>query len=190
MIRRVAVVGAVCVGLGTGVVVWMIQPVRNRAVVERPSPAGPAPRAESLPPPADAPSPPAAVPRSSRRQPAAAPPADTPDPPASAIEAGTLRIEADVPGAQVFIDRRFIGIAPVTAENLAPGTHQLNVSAEGFEGIARTIDVEPGPRDLTVRFREVRLDAMLPVVHRHRIGSCTGTLVASAQGLRYETTNK
>ena len=108
----------------------------------------------------------------------------------TAIELGTLRIETDVPGAQVFIDRQFIGTTPVTANNVKPGTHQLNVTAEGFDGIAETIDVEPGPRDLMFRFREVRLDAALAVVHKHRIGSCEGRLVATADGIRYETTNK
>jgi hypothetical protein len=95
-----------------------------------------------------------------------------------------------VPGAQVFIDRQFVGAAPVTVENVKPGAHQLNVSADGFDGIARTIDVEPGPRDIAIRFREVKLDVKIPVVHKHRIGSCTGQLIASAQGLRYETADK
>jgi hypothetical protein len=101
-----------------------------------------------------------------------------------------LRIEADVPNAQVFIDRQFIGTAPVTAQGVKPGTHQLNVSAEGFEGIVQTIDVEPGPRDVAVRLREVRLAATLPVIHKHRMGSCKGQLVASPQGLRYDTDDK
>ena len=131
----------------------------------------------------------AATPRTPRR--AAAPAADAPAPVAeSAPELGTLRIEADVPNAQVFLDRQFIGTAPVTAEGLKPGTHQLNVSAEGFEGIARTIDVEPGPRDLAIRFREVRLNATIAVVHKHRMGSCKGELVATPQGLRYDTDDK
>jgi hypothetical protein len=103
---------------------------------------------------------------------------------------GTLRIEADVPGAQVFIDRQFVGAAPVLAENVSPGSHQLNVSAEGFESYARTVDVTPGSRDILVKFREVRLDSSLEVIHRHRIGSCRGRLVATPQGLRYETSNR
>jgi hypothetical protein len=119
---------------------------------------------------------------------AEAPPAEAPV--AAAPVVGSLRIDSDVPGAQVFIDRQFVGTTPVTAENVKPGTHQLNVSAEGFDGIARTIEVETGARDLMVRFREVRLDLKLPVVHKHRMGSCTGTLVATAQGLRYETDDK
>lgn len=90
----------------------------------------------------------------------------------------------------MFIDRQFVGTTPVTADNVKPGTHQLNVTAEGFEGIAQTIDVEPGPRDLTFRFREVRLDAMLAVVHKHGIGSCQGRLVATADGIRYETDDR
>jgi len=95
-----------------------------------------------------------------------------------------------VPKAQVFIDRQFVGTTPLTAENVKPGTHQVNVTAEGFDGIAQTIDVEPGPRDLAFRFREVRLDATLAVVHKHRVGSCQGRLVAAADGIRYETADK
>jgi hypothetical protein len=131
---------------------------------------------------------PAAAPRSASR---ASAPAEPEAAPAETVtELGTLRIETDVPGAQVFIDRQFIGTTPVTASNVKPGTHQLNLTAEGFDGIAQTIDVESGPRDLMFRFREVRLDAALAVVHQHRIGSCEGRLVATADGIRYETANK
>src|SRR5688500_13637741 len=119
---------------------------------------------------------------------AAAPPSEAPAAPAAV--AGSLRIDSDVPGAQVFIDRQFVGTTPVTAENVSPGTHQLNVSAEGFDGVARTIEVEPGRRDLTIRFREVQLDARVAVVHKHRMGACTGTLTATPAGLRYETADK
>ena len=41
-----------------------------------------------------------------------------------------------------------------------------------------------------MKFREVRLDASIEVVHKHRIGSCRGRLVATPQGVRYETTDK
>ena len=36
----------------------------------------------------------------------------------------------------------------------------------------------------------MRLDAKADVVHKHGIGSCRGTLIATPQGLRYDTTNK
>lgn len=106
--------------------------------------------------------------------------------PKASPELGTLRIESDVPGAQVFIDRQFVGTTPMTAEGVKPGTHQLTLTSEGFEGIRQTVDVEPGPRELTFRFREVRLDAALAVVHKHRIGSCRGRLVATVDGVRFE----
>jgi hypothetical protein len=130
-----------------------------------------------------------AAPRTPRRR-TAAPTADSTAPVESAPELGMLRIEADVPNAQVFIDREFIGTAPVTAENVKPGTHRLNVSAEGFEGIVQTIDVEPGPREVVIRFREVRLNSTLAVIHKHRMGSCKGQLVATPHGIRYDTDDK
>jgi PEGA domain len=103
---------------------------------------------------------------------------------------GILHIDSDVPGAQVFIDREYIGATPVTASGVKPGSHRLNVSAQGYEGVAETIDVSSGPRDLVIKLKDVRLDAKIDVVHKHRIGSCKGRLVATVEGLRYETPNK
>jgi hypothetical protein len=165
--------------------------------VQRPVQAA-SPPPTAAPTPESTPSAPASPPRTARPAPRRA--AAEPAPAAAPVEApaagpavpvrGTLTIHSDVPGAQVFIDRRFVGHAPITIDDLEPGQHRLNMSADGFEGIARTIDVEPGARDMTVRFREVRLNVTLPIVHKHRIGSCTGRLVASVDGIRYETSNK
>ena len=90
----------------------------------------------------------------------------------------------------MFIDREFIGRAPVTKSNITPGPHRLNVDAEGFDGVLETIEVSPGAREIMIRLREVRLDAAIDVVHRHRIGSCAGRLVATAEGIRYETADR
>jgi PEGA domain len=130
--------------------------------------------------------------RPAPRRPNAAGPA--PPPPAAApAEAtpttGTLHIESDVPDASVFIDRVYLGSVPVTASNLTPGPHELHVSATGYDPDVRTIQVEAGTRDLVVKFKEIRLDASVPVVHRHAMGSCSGTLTATPQGLTYDTTN-
>jgi hypothetical protein len=128
--------------------------------------------------------------------PAAEPAAPASVPPAvSALVAvspagGVVHFDSDVPGAEVFIDRVFIGVTPVTASNVKPGTHRLNLSLQGYEPVLDTIDVAPGPRDIVIKFKEVRLDAKIDVVHKHRIGSCKGTLVATQHGLRYETTDK
>ena len=120
-------------------------------------------------------------------------PSTTPGPAAPAAAAaptlGTLIIESDVPETSVFIDRVYLGNAPVTARNLTPGSHRLNMSVTGYEGVSETIDVEAGTRTISMKFKEIRLDEKLDVTHRHAIGSCSGTLRASPQRLTYETTH-
>lgn len=150
-------------------------------------PAAPAVSAPPPPPPAPEPAPEPESPRVSAPAPAPPRAPAAASAPAAAPTRATLRIETDVPGAIVFLDRQFVGNAPVTIEDVEPGRRQLNVSAEGFEGVARTLDVEPGPLDVRINFREVRLNVSAAVEHRHRFGSCRGRLVADARGLRYET---
>ena len=158
-------------------------------VVERRAPAAAAPSPSTPPPPEPRTAKPAATVAKSEQadpsEPLASEPAE-----GSSPEAASLRIETDVFGAQVFIDREFVGTAPLTAENIAPGTHQLNVSAQGYDGIAMPIEVTAGRREISLRFREVRLDSTIDVVHRHGIGSCRGRLIATAAGIRYDTDNK
>jgi hypothetical protein len=191
---RILAIAAVLAALAIGVFLMFgprgrpapaVEP--SSAAIETPAP-GPAEAA--------APGPESTAPSTASRPRAARPAAAPEAAPAAAAgvevvpDAGTLRIETDVPNAQVFLDRQFIGTAPVTAANVKPGSHQLNVSAEGFEGIARSIDVEPGARDLMIRFREVKLEARAAVVHKHRVGSCRGELVATPQGLQFATDDK
>jgi hypothetical protein len=153
------------------------------------------------------------APRSTRETPAAVPPAAPPAPapapevrpapaapvkpvaptvsaePTPAPATATLRIDSDVPGASVFIDRVYLGTTPLTAPNVTPGSHRLNASATGYEGIAENIDVVAGPRDVMLKFKEVRLDVRVDVTHKHGVGSCTGTLSASPQGIKYVTSH-
>ena len=98
----------------------------------------------------------------------------------------TLRVDADVPGANVFLDRKFLGTTPVETREFEPGPHRLNVSAEGYDMHAEMIDLAAGSREVVVRFKEVRLDERLDVEHKHGVGSCRGRLVATIAGLRYE----
>jgi hypothetical protein len=104
--------------------------------------------------------------------------------------APSLHVESDVPGASVFLDRNYIGTTPVEVKNVAPGEHQLTVSADGYDMHAETVNVESGRRDIRVSFKEVALGENIAVVHKHRMGSCEGTLIADNQGLRYQTSNK
>jgi len=98
----------------------------------------------------------------------------------------TLRVDADVPGANVFLDRKFLGTTPVETREFAPGPHRLNVSAEGYEMYGETIDLAAGSREVVIRFKEVRLDEQVAVAHKHGVGSCRGRLVATVAGLRYQ----
>ena len=191
MNRQVAVIVLAAAGFAAVAAVIVIrmdapEPEAAPAAAAAPAAPAPAPRAPDPEPVAPEPEPLPAAPVA-----AAAPVVEAPPPVVEAPpDVGMLHIDSDVPGAQVFLDRRFVGEAPVVAENVAPGSHQLNVSAEGFDSVVTTIDVVPGDREIVVKLREVRLDVSLDVIHKHRFGSCDGRLVATPQGLRYETTNE
>jgi len=191
-VNRLIIIGVVVVLLVvTGIGFYVIS--RPTPAPSR-TPAATAPAPAAAPPPVSPAAPPPALetPRPARRAAAPAPtPASSPaEAPAPAPDLVTLRIESDVAGAQVFVDRQFIGAAPVTTTDVKPGAHQINVSATGYDQYAQSIELTPGARDVMVRFKEVRLDAHADVVHKHGVGSCRGTLVATPQGLRYDTTNK
>jgi hypothetical protein len=185
--RKVLVVAVVLAALvgAAALIVSLSEPFPEPAeTAEAPPPAPPPAVPEPTPEPSPEPAP-AAAPR-----PRPAPKPAAPEPTDATPVAGSLQVNSDVPGAQVFLNRAFVGEAPVTVPNLEPGSYQINVSAKGYESIARTVDVATGPVDVLVKFREVHLDARIDVVHDHRLGSCRGRLVATPQGLRYETTNK
>jgi hypothetical protein len=97
-------------------------------------------------------------------------------------------VEADVADASVFVDRRFVGKAPVDIRDLAPGPHRVNVAADGYAMHAEEVEIGGEPRTISVRFTEVRLDESVAVIHKHAVGSCPGVLRASPEGLAFEAT--
>jgi hypothetical protein len=165
---------AVAALIAAAVAVWLLA----RPPAEAPKGPPPAPRARTSPSPT-ATATPAAAPE------AHATPRPRPEPRPEAA-APTLRVDADVPGANVFLDRKFLGTTPVETRDFAPGSHRLNVSAEGYEMYGETIELSSSSRDVTIRFKEVRLDERVDVVHKHGVGSCRGRLVATTAGLRFE----
>lgn len=191
--RTPLIVGGLVLLLAGGAAWFMTRgPAEAPAKVEAPAPAPkkaappaakPAPAAEPVATPAE-PVRRAATPKK------AAEPAPAPVAEAVKADAATLTIESDVPGASVFVDREFVGTAPVTLKNLAPGSKRVNLSAEGFEGVQRAVDLEPGDNTVTLRFKEVRLNTSVGVAHKHGMGGCDGTLRATIDGLIYETSNK
>lgn len=182
--------------LAVGFAVWRSRPPAPpaksaTAVTTKTDTPAIAPATPAAPPPVATPS--AAAPSATparRRAPAPATEAAAAEPAAApAAATGTLHIDSDVAGAQVFIDRRFIGVVPVTESDVSAGNHRINVVATGYESLAENVDVAPGRRDLHFNFKEIRLDASIAVVHKHRMGSCKGRLIATPQGLRYDTTD-
>ncbi len=101
-------------------------------------------------------------------------------------KAPLLRVESDVPGASVFVDRRFVGKAPVDVSDVTPGPHRVHVSAEGFEMQAEEIEIGEAPVVVSARFKDIRLAEAIDVIHKHGIGSCRGRLSATPSGLRFE----
>jgi len=135
------------------------------------------------------------TPAAARGKPKSITPARPSEPAATPADTGvSLQVQSDVAGASVFIDREFVGTTPLTLRGLTTGQKQLNVSATGHEGYASTIDLTPGANVVNVDFVKGRLNATglnasVPVVHRHAMGSCQGMLIASPKGLTYDTTN-
>ena len=165
----------------------LLTPEEEAAPAESRAEAPPAPVAKPVEPerPGDAPAP--RRPRPRKEEPSA-PEVAAPPPPAGP----TLIVESDVPGASVFVDRKFVGTTPLRTSEVTGGSHQLNASVTGEEGLAQTIEIaDTGETTIALRFKEVRLNASVAVVHKHSMGrSCEGRLVATTEGIRYDTANK
>jgi hypothetical protein len=186
--RRMLLVMALCAMVCASSALLVLSrrhPPAPAATATRPAPPRPRPTPSREPGPSRDTTPAAAdrpVPVRERAEPAAAAPSVS-------RSAGVLHVRSDVPGASVFLDRKYLGTTPLDLDDLTPGSHRLNVSVEGYEGHAQAIEIGDTPADVDVRFKEVRLNASVPVIHKHGVGSCTGRLVADTSGLRYETAN-
>jgi hypothetical protein len=152
--------------------------------------SGTRPTAPSTPPATarDEPAPKAAPPPTATKAPPARDKSPKPAAPAPAIEppAPELRVDSDVAGAMVFVNRKFLGKTPLVTRNVTPGTHQLNVVAEGYDAVVRTVEIGDETTSVDVELKKVTLDEAVDVVHKHGFGSCEGRLTASLTGLRYE----
>jgi len=177
--RIAVIVGAGIVVLAVGIGAWWMMSSPPAEPAGRRGPEAPPPSAASTPEPK--PAAPAATLKPSEPPPTTPPAAPT---------TGTLVIRSDVPDTSVFIDRKYLGTAPVTVRDLRPGTHRLNMSPTGYDSIAEDIEVAAGTHEISRSFKTLKPDAKIDVVHKHAFGSCQGTLRASPHGITYETTHK
>ena len=188
ILYSVAIVTVLAAG---GVFYLMSRPAPvEKALEPAPAPAtAPARKAEVRPPPAPEPKPAPDAPRRAPAKKAAPAPAPVEEAPA-APDLATLSVDSDVAGAAVFIDREYMGTTPIKIDRLAPGSKQIKLSSAGLDGVERTVDLVAGDNAVTMRFKEVRLNKRIAVTHEHAMGSCTGVLVATIDGLSYDSTNK
>jgi PEGA domain len=182
---RVALAVATVIALGA-LLAWWLHPVPPAA----PAGAAQAP-AETAP--AESPSAALSTPAPAKRgrtEPAPAP-AEAPPEVTAPAPRPTLRVTSDIDGAFVFVDRRFVGKTPLETTEVGAGHHQVNVSAEGYDGVSQDVDVpDTGAADVNVALKTVRLNAAVDVLHKHALGSCEGQLTADLKGLHYHTSNR
>ena len=183
MNRAVIVGGALTAIVAAGAVFLMREDEESAPAVTAPaaSPSGPRIVPKKTAPVAEAP-------RKTAPKKAEPKPVEPTAPPSPTL--ASLRLVSDVPGASVFLDRAFVGNTPLTLDNLEPGTKRVQLTATGFDSVQKTIQLVAGPNNINIRIKEVSLDARTPVVHKHGMGSCEGTLTASLDGLQYVTSNK
>ena len=167
--------------------IWWLALGPARPSEPPPAPSVTAPAVDAAPP-AAAPGGPAAPGRERPENDAPAvapPPAPAPAPPPPAA-GPLLRVRGDIDGADVFIDRTFAGKTPFETRSVKAGSHQINISAEGYDGESRQVEVlATSPTDVVFALKAVVLDTAVTVVHKHRLGSCEGQLTADLAGLRY-----
>lgn len=105
---------------------------------------------------------------------------------------GSIAVESEPAGAMVFLNRDFKGNTPVVIEDLRPDTYALMLSVEGFDVHNERVEVGRARVPVRVAFEAsaATLDAAVEVVHKHRFGSCAGTLVATESGFDYRTEHR
>ena len=82
-----------------------------------------------------------------------------------------------------------MGKAPFETHDITAGSHQINVSAEGHDGMSQRVEVSAdAPTEVTFSLKATVLDTAVQVVHKHRLGSCEGRLSATLAGIRYAPT--
>lgn len=186
------VIAALVLALFGGAIYFMNRPTPDADRPGREGAAGPAATGPAADPTAEParPSPEAARAAPARKTPRKAEPVASSPAASARPTTATLMVETDVPGASVFVNRQYVGTTPLRLDRLEPGSKQLKLTADGYDGIERTVDLVAGENPLTLRFREVRLDKRIAVSHKHGMGGCAGTLVATVDGLAYESANK
>ncbi|MCA9580517.1 MAG: PEGA domain-containing protein [Myxococcales bacterium] len=77
----------------------------------------------------------------------------------TASTGGNLRIIANIPDAQIFLDGEALGVAPVTRNGVPAGEHVVQARAEGFAMAEEKVVVEAGgQRVISLRLEAIQRD--------------------------------
>ncbi len=58
------------------------------------------------------------------------------------IKAGSISIKSDPAQAKIFLDGDEVGVTPVILKSVIPGTHEVEVSMDGYESWSQIVDIE------------------------------------------------
>jgi hypothetical protein len=79
------------------------------------------------------------------------------------MAAGSLLVNTDPSGANIFIDGRFVGASPYEGRDLFSGTHRVRVAKEGYDTWEKDVVVEAGKGvQVFAMLREIRKEVTLP----------------------------
>jgi hypothetical protein len=68
----------------------------------------------------------------------------TPAPGTATSQKGSISVTSTPPGVKVSIDSKYAGEAPAAFHDIAPGTHVMQFSKEGFSPVTKNVIVNPG----------------------------------------------
>lgn len=71
-----------------------------------------------------------------------------------ATEVGALAVATEVPGADVYVDNRYVGVTPLRLDGVATGPHTVRLAMDGFREWRGSVQVEARGE------REVRIDLL------------------------------
>jgi hypothetical protein len=90
----------------------------------------------------------------------------------AAVAGGTIRALANVPGARISIDGELVGPSPATRDNLSPGEHVVEATADGYEPAQQIVAVESGQtRVVSLTLQQVQLPPGRIVVNANVAGA-------------------
>lgn len=94
-----------------------------------------------------------------------------------------LSVTSEPVGAEVYLDGRRLGFAPLSRAGLTPGRHLLRVLKEGFAPKEQTVDLLPG-RESSVHYD---LESQWVMLYRQRMAKNPGVLTNHAELAHYYT---